>query len=138
MSSAKNAARAAITYINSMEEGYGYGSSADNLLFGKHFAGECVNQIINKLNDMPQAKLEDLNNEFTKLLKVTSGLNDSEFAYGVDLFKNALKQLEEKIPAVTEFFVKENITEVTNEFYNVANSNNTHKYDTSTYVFKMK
>lgn len=132
---AKNVARSAMDYLDGLEKEYGHGMSADNLSFGKIFTTECVNQIMNKLSDMPQFTIHDLNSEFKKLLKATSSLNNSEFAYGIDLFKETLqKHFKEKNPAVEEFFTNDNIKVINNEVFNIAEDNkfkttiNTHKF----------
>lgn len=109
---AKETARFALNYLDNFEKGYGMGAGAANQQFGYDFATECVNQITTKINNNPAFTVEQINNEFGKLLKVIKNLNDSEFSFGLDLFRNTLKKhVEPTVPAVKEFFSQKNIKE---------------------------
>lgn len=136
---AKQTAQAALSYLDSFEVGYGSGASPSNVQFGNDFATECVNQITLKINNNPGFTVEQINNEFSKLLKVTQKLNDSEFAFGVFLFKTTLKNhLELKVPAVKEFFSEKNIKEQVNGFYNIemGNIGGRSRYDITSEILK--
>lgn len=136
---AKQTAQAALSYLDSFEVGYGSGASPSNVKFGNDFATECVNQITMKISNHPEFTVEQINNEFSKLLKVTQKLNDSEFAFGVFLFKSTLKDcLQENIPAVKEFFSEKNIKEQVNSFYNIemANLGGRSRYDITSEILQ--
>ena len=121
---AKETAQSALNYLDNFEKGYGIGAGASNLQFGYDFATECVNQITTKINNNPTFTVAQINNEFNKLLKVTQKLNDSEFAFGIDLFKNTLKKhLEITVPTVTDFLSEKNLKEQINTFYNIEMGN---------------
>lgn len=118
---AKQAAQSAMDYMNSMDTEYGQGASADNMNFGYSFATECVNQIMNKINDMPVVTWADFNNEFKKLIKVTSSLNSSEFAFGIDLFKTTLERdVGKNFPDINMLFSESNIKSINKELFNNA------------------
>lgn len=128
---AKQLAEQSLKQLEQLEENYDNGSSADGHDFGLNFVNACVDQIINKLPTLKTVNVETLNNEFTKLLRVTQLLTDSHFALGIDKYKQSLISKVGTYPEIKQFLDPENISNVTNRFYNGVMADQSIRYNIS-------
>jgi hypothetical protein len=69
--------------LNEFDKNYNNGLTPDNIHFGYTFAKTCADMLTMK----SQAEIREKTPE---LLKALSRLNDSEFAFGLDCFKNRM------------------------------------------------
>jgi hypothetical protein len=97
---------------NEFDKNYNKGLTPDNVHFGYQFAHTCANMLTMKSE-------AEIRQKTPALLKVLSRLNDSEFAFGLDCFKNRMNMYNPYFSQDRKFFdqlIKESIenTELAN------------------------
>lgn len=97
---AKQLVESVFSNLNTFNQSYSNGVSAEQVNFGYQFATAAVNIVTRDLDKNPGDfnELEKIKNASNNYMKLTKGLNDAEFAFGVDLLKT---KIAEQFPELT-------------------------------------